>query len=256
MPHLIETRDAALLESLFQGDPGAYAYHLGDLDEPYWSRTRWFLWMEGGGPRAALLSYDNVALLAVGPASAHPALRALIAAAMPQLPESCHLHLMPGFEDLFAGHRTLHSQGEFRRMVRPPADLAPPQEPVEWLAPEHEAEARALYAEAYPGNWFDPRMLATGLYAAARGEDGRLAAIAGIHVASEARGVAALGNIATHPAHRGRGLATRVTRALVARLGRCTLALNVRAENGQARACYMGLGFRDAFAYCEHTMAR
>ena len=52
-----------------------------------------------------------------------------------------------------------------------------------------------------------------------RGHPGRrrvLAAVAGVHVLSEAHGVAAIGNVLTHPAHRRQGLA----RALMATLAR------------------------------------
>ncbi len=104
---------------------------------------------------------------------------------------------------------------------------------------------------------FDPRMLATGEYFGARA-DGALVCAAGVHVVSRAQRVAALGNVATHPAWRGRGLAPRV----VGRLCRSLLAsvdlvgLNVAAENAAAIACYAGLGFAVAADYDEVLLVR
>ena len=50
-----------------------------------------------------------------------------------------------------------------------------------------------------------PELLDTGLYGGIR-EDGELVAVAGVHVLSERHGVAAIGNVFTHPDHRRRGL--------------------------------------------------
>ncbi len=56
---------------------------------------------------------------------------------------------------------------------------------------------QTLYAAAYPGNWFDSRMLGTGQYVGIWQGD-RLMAVAGIHVYSPSYKIAALGNITTH----------------------------------------------------------
>jgi predicted GNAT family acetyltransferase len=71
--------------------------------------------------------------------------------------------------------------------------------------------------------------------------------------------VAALGNVATLPEARGRGLAT----AACARLCRVlledgieTIGLNVQAENDAAVRAYTKLGFRVVAPYVEVTLAR
>jgi predicted GNAT family acetyltransferase len=83
----------------------------------------------------------------------------------------------------------------------------------------------------------------------------RLVAVAGTHVVSEARGVAAVGNVFTHPAYRGRGLATITTAAVVEDLlrrpGMTTIVLNVARENLPAVRCYESLGFWAFYAYHE-----
>ena len=109
---------------------------------------------------------------------------------------------------------------------------------------------------AYPETWFTPRMLATGRYVGIR-HDGRLACVAGVHVHSPAWGVAALGNVATLPELRGRGLARAACAALCLLLledGIETIALNVRADNAAAIAAYSLLGFEVATSYWEASL--
>lgn len=119
------------------------------------------------------------------------------------------------------------------------------------------ADVAELFTASYPGNWFDPRMLDTGQYLGAR-IGGHLCAVAGVHVYSEAYGVAALGNITTRPEHRGKGLAGLVTGALCRRLrhGVDWIGLNVHAENAAAIACYRRLGFARVADYGEYMVQR
>ena len=61
------------------------------------------------------------------------------------------------------------------------------------------------------------------------------------------------GNIATHPAHRGRGLGTKVTAALCKRLLLTVdaIGLNVRTGNVPAIRAYEKLGFETLTTYNE-----
>ncbi|MBI4727464.1 GNAT family N-acetyltransferase [candidate division TA06 bacterium] len=109
-----------------------------------------------------------------------------------------------------------------------------------------------FYSSSYPGNWFDIRMLETGQYFGIR-DKGRLVSIAGIHVYSPAYKVAALGNIATKPEFRGKGLGTKVTAALCRNLLKMVniIGLNVKADNTGAIRCYRKLGFEITGEYNE-----
>lgn len=120
------------------------------------------------------------------------------------------------------------------------------------LDPSYETTLRQLYAAAYPGNYFAPRMLQTGKYFG-YWDRGTIVAVAGVHVVSDKHQIAVLGNIATRPEHRGEGLATEITQVLVAELvaeGKM-VCLNVKADNAPAIACYRKLGFVPVHEYEE-----
>jgi predicted GNAT family acetyltransferase len=121
------------------------------------------------------------------------------------------------------------------------------------LSPADLPALETLYTAAYPGNWFDPRMLETGCYYGVW-HGGQIASVAGVHVYSPQYRVAALGNITTHPDHRGKGLCTAVTANLCRALlsGPVdTIGLNVKADNHAAIHCYQNLGFVKAAEYEE-----
>src|SRR5262249_3711283 len=120
------------------------------------------------------------------------------------------------------------------------------------LGPADAGEAMAFYAASYPTGYFEPVNLERGPYVAIRDDRG-IAPVAGVHVSSPAKRVASLGNIATRPDARGRGLARRVTAALCRLLQDKidVIGLNVRADNAAAITCYRGVGFEIRDAYSE-----
>ncbi|MFH1466515.1 MAG: GNAT family N-acetyltransferase [Pseudomonadota bacterium] len=132
------------------------------------------------------------------------------------------------------------------------------------LGTADEPAIRALLAAAYPHNFFEARMFGSGLYLGVLRRR-ELVAMAGLHVQSERCRAAALGNIATHPAHRGRGLGRTVTAALCRRLrahGIDRIGLNAREANTAARGLWEGLGFvthrgtRRGWSRCRYTQDR
>ena len=87
---------------------------------------------------------------------------------------------------------------------------------------------------------------------------GRLVAIAGTHAVSPQEGVAVVGNVFTHPRHRGQGYATAATSAATeALLEECdTVVLTVDPKNAPAIAAYRRLGYREAGEMVEATATR
>jgi GNAT superfamily N-acetyltransferase len=146
------------------------------------------------------------------------------------------------------------------KMHLPDADRLPPHDDrVAWL--DRSAEALVLDLRAHGTDasaFFVPALLDTGWYAGIADGDGGLAAVAGVHVISERHGVAAIGNVLTHPRHRRQGLA----RALVATVSRRlldavpTVGLNVGTDNEGARALYEDLGFVPVVTYDEAELRR
>lgn len=112
------------------------------------------------------------------------------------------------------------------------------------------AELEAFFGRLTDGpDAFVSEQLDEGIYYGMR-VAGKLASVAGTHVACQPYGVAAIGNVATLPEQRGQGLARAVTRAVVGELlrrGFVTIVLNVRMDNQPAIQLYRRLGF---MPYC------
>ena len=102
-----------------------------------------------------------------------------------------------------------------------------------------------LIATVDAEGFLGPDMVTTGHYLGSRDGSGALVAVAGVHLAEKSHGVAVIGNVVTHPDHRGRGLvvedATRLARALHEVYP--VVGLNCRAENMVAMRLYGSLGF-------------
>lgn len=250
-PTVRRLEDPAELRVLLERDPDLHLYALADLDPLLWPRTAWY-----GGAGEVVLGWFGVDPPCFVAMTRRPRrMGALLSRLGEALPPRMYLHTAPGCEtalqDLYELERT---GGSLRMMLR----AEPPAAAAGFLEPGHLGELEALYREAYPDGWFDPRTLATGRYAGLwRG--GRLVSVAGVHAWSPGMGVAALGNIATHPDWRGRGLARTCTAALCRRLrqdGIARIGLNVDRENGAALRCYEALGFRAALGFEEWTAVR
>lgn len=257
--NILELHDRPALEAFLRGEPFLHIYSLGDLDDRFWPHTRWFGLEEDGRLREVALLYTKPelpVLLALTPGPLD-GMAGLLRAIAPRLPRRFYAHLSPGLSSVFGAR--VDSHGILDKMGltdRSPLDQADASGVVRFT-PADGAELLAFYREAYPGNWFDPWMLETGCYHGVR-EGGRIACVAGVHVYSPSYRVAALGNIATHPAARGRGLATRVCgslcRALLESVDR--IGLNVHGENAAAVRCYTNLGFSKITEFEECTVER
>ncbi|MBN2170270.1 MAG: GNAT family N-acetyltransferase [Candidatus Krumholzibacteriota bacterium] len=255
-------------------DPLRFAFHLGDLDPVQWEYTEWFALAgdagepgaagafeeAGGEPDELLLVYRGLVTPCVQAFGREGPLGEALAAALPLLPGAGFLHGERADLDLLAGPLRLERRADLLRMAwrgfpAPPDTLGAGR--ARRLDPADVPGLLDLLGEAYPGTHFEPVQL---LRAPAFGveEDGRLVACAGLHVLSEAEGVAMLGNVATRPDRRGEGLARAATAALLAHIagGVDHVGLNVRADNAPGRALYRRLGFTDAFPYQECAYSR
>jgi ribosomal protein S18 acetylase RimI-like enzyme len=100
---------------------------------------------------------------------------------------------------------------------------------------------------------FNPAQIENGFFFG-RFAGTRLAAAAGTHLVSARYGVAAVGNILTHPDFRGRGYGSDLTTAVLKeliRLGIRDIVLNVRQDNAPALHLYEKLGLDRHCAFWE-----
>jgi len=252
---LVFTQDTKRLYEHFRKDPVLFAYHLGDLDNSYFPHCQWAA-TYGRSPRI-----DDVVLLYTGLST--PTVLAfglsarfadLVSDYLDLLPERFYGHFLPQHRELFLSkycERPLGTHLNMRlgnyRPSRKPVDGS-----IELLGEAHLPELKALYDRAYPDNYFEAHMLATGKYFGVEA-DHKLVAVAGVHVCSDEYDIAVLGNIATDPDYRGRGLGTAVTSHLAGILGEegKQVVLNVKADNAPAISCYYRLGFEQAWEYEE-----
>jgi ribosomal protein S18 acetylase RimI-like enzyme len=123
------------------------------------------------------------------------------------------------------------------------------------LLPIEIGDLNRLYGYGFTA-WLPADAIANGVYYGIR-DGGRLVAAAGTHVISAEAGLAAVGNVLTHPDYRGRGFAKLTTSAVTQELLRsCTeVVLNVRSDNPPAIAAYRALGYRQ-HAIFEERLAR
>ena len=257
MPRTVLLHDRARILAALGAHRALHVYAIGDLDDFFFPFTSWFaLEDDAGEARQIALLYTGAALPVLLAIAAERAdeLSALLGSMLPVLPRRFYLHATPGAARALESEYELSHHGLHHKMaLLSPARLeAIDAGAAEALGPPDRAEIEAFYGAAYPGNWFDPRMLETGQYTGVR-VDGRLASVAGVHVYSPAQRVAALGNVATLPAFRGRGLGAVAAAALCRRLAPAcdTIGLNVHADNRTAIRLYERLGFAKVGEYEE-----
>ncbi len=235
-----------------------HAYELGDLDDFFWPRTRWLGWQLDGRLEQVALVYDEPdppVLLAFAEEPAR-GMRDLLRSIVRQLPARLYAHLSPGLLAALAPELVPSSPPASHLklgLVDPDAVRAHETADAVLLSSADLAEVEGFYGRAYPGTWFQPRMLETKRYVGIR-RSGELACVAGVHVWSPAWRVACLGNVATVPAARGNGLATAACACLCGILlddGIDVISLNVRADNAAAIRTYEKLGFAHAADYVE-----
>lgn len=234
-----------------------HLYSIGDLDDFFWPYTTWYALMDGSQIVQLALVYCASSLpilLAISEEDASAEMRLLLTSLLPFLPKQFYAHLQPAtIESLTADYRLQSHGTHYKMALRQPERVNDVDTSrVSALTTADLADLEAFYHTSYPGNWFDPRMLETGWYYGIR-DGAKLLSVAGIHVYSQEHGVAALGNITTHPAYYGQRLATQATAKLCQSLLTTakTIGLNVHVENKAAIACYSRLGFECIATYEE-----
>lgn len=254
------------LAAHFADRPEVHAYALGDLDEPYWSASRWFRRGDAVVGLVGLPPGDGVACYAVSTLDPAGSL-ALVAEIAPFLPSGQPITGPVGLARGLAAVRPLRWHAPHLRYALIDRDALPARsvEVIDLSLDDLDALA-ALYTIEPGAGFFVPGMVVDGVFCGVRSVDGsdgsdgsdvRLVASAGTHVLSDRRGVAAIGAVYTAPPARGRGLGRGVTSAVAHRvIDRVpTVGLNVTVANAPARRIYDSIGFAPVHDYEEVVLA-
>lgn len=252
---MIRLEDRAEIEKILRRDATLHAYELGDLDDFHWPDTvwytdhlrRWVVLIYAGGTVMLFVDQDEQEA------------GELLLSVSAELPDRFTGHFTTGLAGvLAAGFRWESSERQLKMQLTDhdaPWRLATGD--VERLGPDDLPAVQAFYAHSYPHNWFDPKMLDTDRYFGIR-NNGGLISVAGIHVHAPAQRIAVVGNVATHPAYRGLGLATATCARLCQELVATTddITLDVAAGNAAAIACYEAVGFTTFAQYEKAAFVR
>jgi GNAT superfamily N-acetyltransferase len=251
---LIILHDKNSILSYLKKNAGLQIYSIGDLDNFFWPKTIWFALRDADAIQSIALLYvgmDMPTLLSFYEGESCFSCQ-LIERIRHLLPVKFNAHLSPGLLDIFGRQNIIDYYGLNCKMVLKKAVHEPNDKNIRKLSFDDLSIIKDFFAVSYPKNWFDSRMLETGKYYGYFIND-KLVGVSGIHVFSEEYKVAALGNIATHPDHRGKQIGYKLTSALCFDLQKCVdiIGLNVKSDNDHAIKCYKKIGFEVIGTYDE-----
>jgi ribosomal protein S18 acetylase RimI-like enzyme len=251
------TRNKNEIYNFLSGNPDLHLYTIGDLDDFFWPDTTWYAIYDKGEIQSIALLYTGMTtptLLLFYDADPYYS-RELLSSIRHLLPEKFNVHLSPGLIDLFGKENIIEEYGHNFRMILKRNPEPVHDDNIRRLEVSDIEIINDLYKVAYPSNWFDKRMVETGRYFGYF-FSGMLTGIAGIHVFSPEYRIAALGNIATHPAFRGQKIAYKLTSALCCNLRDSAdiIGLNVKSDNVAAIKCYNNIGFEIQSSFDEYNV--
>ena len=233
------------------------AYAIGDLEPSLFAQCQWFGAEDAGKLRALALFFTGLnppALFTMG--DGHGVAAILESALEPKRAYfTCRAEHLPVVEASYA----LNEVERMFRMAIASADFQPIPGPAVKLDLSHLDALHQLYRLG-GGDAFAPYQLRDGVYYGVE-VSGHLVSAAGTHLVSPTSGVAAVGNIFTHPDHRRRGYGTACTSHVVEELlalrqaqdraQSLDIVLNVNRENAGAVRMYKRLGFGRYCPYIE-----
>jgi len=259
---LLFSTDKPRLRRHFEKDEVLFSYHLGDLDEFFFPHCQWIVKYEERRARIAeaILVYTGGKTPSVQAFGMTDRFNDFLSEAVDILPHCFYGHYKSDSKAAFLARYEMRPLGRHLKMKLGKVIDYPMNKNhahVLRLDQSHLPKLLALYARAYPENYFIERMLDSGKYFGSL-VDNRIVAVAGVHVDSVEYKTAVLGNIAVDPEFRGCGLGKLVTSQLVRELvddGK-TICLNVMEDNAPAIRIYESLGFSKVHEYDEAFFER
>jgi len=225
-------------------------YAIADLEAELFQHTRWYVAEVDGEPHSLALLFTalepDTLFLMGDPAG----LTIILGSAL--RPRRVYINARTEHLPALRAFYHLGQQECAVRMVLDINAFKPASGQALRLSPAYTRQLERLYSMGQ-GNAFSPYQVARGIFYGITDKD-RLIATAGTHVISETFGIAAVGNVFTHPDYRQRGLATLCTSAVVEELlarGIQTIVLNVYKDNEVALRIYQRMGFKEYCRYVE-----
>lgn len=255
----VQTERGPLI-ALFERHRAVHPYGLADLEEPYWSRSTWWQRGEAAVGLIGIPAAPIDVVYAISEAAPEATTRLLAELAADHLPHRFVVTGPVGLVEAVSGSHEARWAALHRKMVldgEPPKPDRGAQRVRRLGRADVEGIRRLLASDPGAGDFFVDDLVDTGCYFGID-DGGELVSMAGVHVLDHHRGVAAVGNVATRPDHRRRGMGRAVTVRLVEELSGAvpTIGLNVRQSNRAAISLYESLGFRWVMDYQEAELVR
>lgn len=230
------------------------AYALGQLQPELFARSEW--WLARGATGEALLLHSRgglgSALFALGAVDELEALLRLHPGPRHTF-LTCQVHHL----EKIARQYLVVEQHSMLRMLADRETFRPAAGTARRLIGNQVRLMNSLYrSEGTPAFYSEQNIEEAVYYAAFAGD--RIVAVAGTHVEAPDDAIAVVGNVFTHPAYRGQGLAKLVTSAVTQHLLKRhrEVVLSVDPRNEPAVAAYRRLGFREVSRLIEGAAVR
>ncbi len=234
------------------------AYALGQLDPGLIGLTEW--WTAKGDSGRALVLFGKgglgEAMFCMGETEAvdailrlHQGPRVTYATFQPEHLPAIKRWFIPAAETMMS--RMVVTEQTFRPLP------SSPTRPVRRLRDPDVRALNRLYGAEGGATYYNSAHVREGVYYGVT-IDGELVAVAGTHVVGRSERIAVVGNVFTHPGHRGRGFAQAVTSAVTEALLRdCReVVLTVDPANLPAVRAYKRLGYEHACYLMEGAAVR
>jgi ribosomal protein S18 acetylase RimI-like enzyme len=249
------TTDKSTILSFLERDRLYAAYAIGDLQSPMFEQCVWAVATRSGRVGAVVLHFRGLTPPALFLMGVQGGLSAILQHCLcPALAYvTCHRRHLALVQSLYDWPDTTFMWRMVLKSVRP----RPVARRCTRLDPSHAVQLGELYGLG-GGDAFTPSQLRHGVFYGVE-IGNQIVAVAGTHLVSQEYNVAAVGNVFTHPAHRGQGYATAATSAVISELqsaGIRDIVLNVSQDNRAAVHLYEGLGFERYCAFVEGPVTR
>ncbi|MEX2237915.1 MAG: GNAT family N-acetyltransferase [Dehalococcoidia bacterium] len=254
--HVRELQERGEIAALLNGDRSYAAYALGQLEQAYFTQSRWWRAQSGRGEGLVLHSRGGLgdAVFVEGDA---PAIDVLLS--LHPGPVRTYVTCRAEHLSILKKHFFVSNQQVMMRMAVDPASFqaAPATFDIRRLRGPDVRDLNHLYGSEGATTFYNSWHIDDGVYFGVY-EGRRLVAAAGTHVVAPAYGVAVVGNVFTHPGRRGRGFAKAASGAVTAELLRSCrdVVLTVDPGNLSAVAAYHALGYREQGRLIEAAAVR